>query len=285
MVDRFGPFPLEYRVFDACGIPVYVHAFLIAYFAWQLTEQEAAVKSSGASGLPDYSKASLIALMCLLGFLVLFLTVLVHELGHCAGAKLVGGKVERILLWPLGGLAFCSSGGGPKGDLLVALAGPITHAPQYVAWMALYKVVVRSPESFGSWAPTMEGLCAQAMSLQIILVVFNLLVPIYPLDCSKVIISLCRICGASARTAALFMCFLSLLVIMVLFASMFRVLSLPYLSFGWSPMNMMIVLWMGLQSYQLYSHVSAQTERQHPLLAQMSEGDYEPVPTRDPHDR
>ena len=29
----------------------------------------------------------------------------------------------RLRLWPLGGLAFCSSGGGAKGDLLVALAG------------------------------------------------------------------------------------------------------------------------------------------------------------------
>ena len=30
---------------------------------------------------------------------------------------------DVLRLWPLGGLAFCSSGGGAKGDLLVALAG------------------------------------------------------------------------------------------------------------------------------------------------------------------
>lgn len=33
---------------------------------------------------------------------------------------------DALRLWPLGGLAFCSSGGGAKGDLLVALAGKVT---------------------------------------------------------------------------------------------------------------------------------------------------------------
>ena len=35
----------------------------------------------------------------------------------------ISTREVRLRLWPLGGLAFCSSGGGAKGDLLVALAG------------------------------------------------------------------------------------------------------------------------------------------------------------------
>src|SRR4051812_45497376 len=36
---------------------------------------------------------------------LLFLAVLLHEFGHCAGARLVDGDAHQILLWPLGGLA------------------------------------------------------------------------------------------------------------------------------------------------------------------------------------
>jgi Zn-dependent protease len=50
----------------------------------------------------------------LLGPILLF-TVLIHELGHSLAARQVGGKVEGILLWPLGGLAFIGHDKGPKG--------------------------------------------------------------------------------------------------------------------------------------------------------------------------
>ena len=37
---------------------------------------------------------------------MLFGTVLVHEFGHCFGARSVGGYAHDILMWPLGGLAY-----------------------------------------------------------------------------------------------------------------------------------------------------------------------------------
>ena len=36
---------------------------------------------------------------------LLFLAVLLHELGHCFGARSVEGDAQEILLWPLRGLA------------------------------------------------------------------------------------------------------------------------------------------------------------------------------------
>mmetsp|Transcript_58189 Transcript_58189/g.108953 ORF Transcript_58189/g.108953 Transcript_58189/m.108953 type:complete len:281 (+) Transcript_58189:42-884(+) len=267
--DRFGPFPLEFRLCDACGIPIYVHIFLIAFYVWRLSDEEAAAQRR--HGLPDYTKAAHIALTCTLSFVILFVTVLIHELGHCAGAKLVGGRVSRILLWPLGGLAFCSSGGGAKGDLLVALAGPFTHVPQYVAWFALYQLSVRSEKELGNWGPTARGICHSAMNLQILLAVFNLLVPVYPLDCSQVIIAFCRLCGASKRASAFFMVLLSLMCIGVLVASMVGVLHLPFMSMGLSGFNLLMVAWLGFQTYQLYSKISARTEGDHPLLRQFQD--------------
>jgi len=96
---------------------------------------------------------------------VLFVTVFLHELGHCFATRQVsdppsregpparsgtpchhqthwwprstvvsdaqvGGAVHGILLWPLGGLAFVGHAGSPARDLYVAVCGPLTHIPQ-----------------------------------------------------------------------------------------------------------------------------------------------------------
>src|SRR5438067_1929792 len=37
---------------------------------------------------------------------LLFVSVLLHELGHCFGARMVDGDAQDILMWPLGGLAY-----------------------------------------------------------------------------------------------------------------------------------------------------------------------------------
>jgi len=270
-IDRFAGFPLEYQICSPCGIPVYVHFFLIAFFVWELSNQEGAARRP--NGLPNYHQAGLIGLTCLVSFLVLFLTVLLHEFGHCAGAKLVGGRVDRILLWPLGGLAFCSSGGGAKGDLLVALAGPLTHAPQYLVWLGFFQLSLRCQQQLGDWAHLVQGVCRSAMQLQILLAVFNLLVPVYPLDCSQVIMALFRICGLSARNAAIFMVVLSLLAIGILVASMAGVVHLPFLVLGYSTFNFLLIGWLAFQTFQLYNHISKRTESNHPLLRQCQEDD------------
>jgi len=263
-----GASPWELKVFEACGIPVHVHICLILYFAWALSNAEAGVKAeAGMHGLPDYSKAASIALRCTLGFMILFFTILIHELGHCLGAKIVGGKTQRILLWPLGGLAFCGHGGGPKSDLLVALAGPLTHVPQWLAWRALSVATAGSLAiRLGTLGPVVTSLCAQAMSMQIMLAAFNLLVPCYPLDCSKIVISLCRLAGASANSAALFMCSLSVLCIFVLIASMAGKVHIPLIAIGFHPINVMLVCWMAYQTYQLCCQVSVNEVKSHPLF-------------------
>src|SRR5205823_12942939 len=38
---------------------------------------------------------------------ILFLSVLLHEFGHCFAARSVNGDANEVLLWPLGGLARC----------------------------------------------------------------------------------------------------------------------------------------------------------------------------------
>jgi hypothetical protein len=85
---------------------------------------------------------------------VLFGTVLIHEFGHSlACLKLVNGHVDQILLWPLGGLAYCGHGGSPIDDFKVAISGPLTHIPQTLVWLALLAISRPGDVSLNVYAP------------------------------------------------------------------------------------------------------------------------------------
>ena len=58
---------------------------------------------------------------------LLFFTVLLHEFGHCAVARLVGGDAREVLLWPLGGLTSVEVPQAPAAYFLTALGGPLVN--------------------------------------------------------------------------------------------------------------------------------------------------------------
>lgn len=60
--------------------------------------------------------------------ILLFLVVLLHELGHCFVARMVGGEARDILMWPLGGLAYVELPHAPPPHFLTALGGPLVNA-------------------------------------------------------------------------------------------------------------------------------------------------------------
>src|SRR5215831_18645662 len=55
---------------------------------------------------------------------VLFFSVLLHEFGHCFGARAVNGDAQEILMWPLGGLARCDVPHTPRANFITTIAGP-----------------------------------------------------------------------------------------------------------------------------------------------------------------
>ena len=63
--------------------------------------------------------------------------------GHCFATRKVGGEVHGILLWPLGGLAYIGHSGDAKDDLIVSIAGPLTHIPQALLWYGLSQAFTR----------------------------------------------------------------------------------------------------------------------------------------------
>jgi Zn-dependent protease len=60
-------------------------------------------------------------------YLGLFLIVLTHEFGHAMACRQVGGTANRIMLWPLGGVAYVDPPQRPGAMLWSIAAGPLVN--------------------------------------------------------------------------------------------------------------------------------------------------------------
>ncbi len=83
--------PGSLRLFRVGGIDLFLH------WSWFLA---AAFEISG--GTKSYSSRT----WNVLEYLALFLIVTLHEFGHALACRQVGGTANRIVLWPLGGVAY-----------------------------------------------------------------------------------------------------------------------------------------------------------------------------------
>jgi stage IV sporulation protein FB len=58
---------------------------------------------------------------------MVFVIILCHEFGHCFAARRVNGEADEILIWPLGGLAFCKPPMQPGAHFLTTAGGPFVN--------------------------------------------------------------------------------------------------------------------------------------------------------------
>lgn len=125
---------------------------------------------------------------------LLFTSVVLHELGHALVAKAFGVPVRDILLLPIGGVA--TLGGKPKTptqELLIALAGPAVNVVLVVllvaaglAWKGV-DGMLSLPQSLGTApAPSATTLLSLLISSNVVLALFNLL-PALPMDGGRVL--------------------------------------------------------------------------------------------------
>ncbi len=115
-------------------------------------------------------------------YLVVFATILFHEIGHCVFAARQGGGADAIVLWPLGGLAYCDAPHLPWNQFWVAAGGPIFQLlPTALAGGALL-ILGLAPGPFPS---STDSLLSTALSTYVwwnlAILTFNL-IPVYPLD-------------------------------------------------------------------------------------------------------
>ncbi len=160
------------RVGRLAGIPIGIQPLwlaIVAFITWSL----------GAVYYPDQAPgiaAPLAYALGLLSALLLFASILLHELGHAVVARRHGVEIEEIDLWLLGGVARMS--GSPKraGDeLRFALAGPgVTLAIVAVFGAIALALPASAPAA-------LEAIVVYQVIVNATILVFNLL-PAFPLD-------------------------------------------------------------------------------------------------------
>lgn len=85
---------------------------------------------------------------------LLFVSVLLHEFGHCFGARLVDGDAEEILIWPLGGLAFVEVPHTPRANFVATVAGPLVNVLLCaISAAGLIVLAYRPPLNPFTWVP------------------------------------------------------------------------------------------------------------------------------------
>jgi Zn-dependent protease len=132
-----------------------------------------------------------------LEYVALFLIVLMHEFGHALACRQVGGTANRIMLWPLGGVAYVDPPQRPGATLWSIAAGPLVN----VVLLPVLIAAVLMSRSLG-WAHAMPDayqLLRAVMWINLSLLVFNLL-PIYPLDGGQILRSLLWFVMGRARS-------------------------------------------------------------------------------------
>jgi Zn-dependent protease len=159
------------RLFD---INIRIHILFLIYIAWRLL--------GAGSGF----------LLAAIFMAVLFTIVLIHEFGHCFGARSVGGDARDILMWPLGGLAYAHAPMRPWPQFVTVAAGPLTNLIFCLISGSIILALTQEPAylfynpfqhaSLGVFVETgwLVYLCI-FYHFNFMLLSFNLL-PIYPLD-------------------------------------------------------------------------------------------------------
>lgn len=154
----------SWRLFTLFGINVYLH-WTWFIMLWYVTH---------AAGGHIWS---------ILRFVTVFAIVLMHEYGHALACRSVGGRAERIVLWPLGGVAFVDPPQRPGPVLWSIAAGPLVN-------------VALAPIIFGiamAAAPAEGTPLASYLNwvfyFNLVILIFNML-PIYPLDGGQILQSI-----------------------------------------------------------------------------------------------
>ena len=183
-------------------------------------------------------------------YLALFLIVTLHEFGHALACRQVGGTANKIVLWPLGGVAYVDPPQRPAATLWSIAAGPLvnvvllglSYALTIWAWHSGWRLAV--PHAYKLvWA-----LCFMNLGL----LIFNLL-PIYPLDGGQILRSLLWFVLGRARSLKV-VAVLGLLGAVGLIAAAFFLHSFWI---GLISLYMVMNCWTGLQHAQILSRLGS----------------------------
>ena len=154
------------RLFRFAGIEVFLH------FSWFLV---AAIYISG------YIRRYESPVWGVLEYISVFVIVLIHEFGHALACRQVGGIANRIVLWPLGGIAFVDPPRRPGAYLWSIAAGPLVNVI-LLPVLAFVSMMAQASLPGSDVAVFFRDL----NFINAVLLGFNLL-PIFPLDGGQIV--------------------------------------------------------------------------------------------------
>ena len=105
--------------------------------------------------------------------------MLLHEFGHALACRQVGGQADRIMLWPLGGVAFVQPPPRPGAHLWSIAAGPLVNVALVPVTIVAYVLANRA--GLRQVNPDFVHFLLSIGFINFGLLVFNML-PVYPLD-------------------------------------------------------------------------------------------------------
>ena len=188
--DGENPLTWAVTLYRAWGITVKIH---LIYMIWIIAK----LIASGARDQFGF-------VLTVMTMAALFGLVLIHEYGHCFACRRVGGEADQILMWPLGGLAYCSPPHSWRAHLATVVGGPMVNV---VLWPILGAAVWGLTGSIGDivFNPFTPGSVLGGLTLRsggasyalagvwllyylnVVLLAFNVLLPMYPMDGGRIL--------------------------------------------------------------------------------------------------
>jgi pentatricopeptide repeat protein len=130
-------------------------------------------------------------------YLALFGIVLLHEFGHALACRQVGGQANRIMLWPLGGVAFVQPPPRPGAVLWSIAAGPLVNV--ILLPVTVMAFVFASAAGLQNEYRDFVHFLLSIAAINLGLLIFNLM-PIYPLDGGQILQALLWFVIGQARS-------------------------------------------------------------------------------------
>jgi Zn-dependent protease/predicted transcriptional regulator len=182
----------SYKVATIGGIQIFIDwtwLLAFAFFTWSLGAYYDNTFHSWGHGTAYLIGA--------ISTILLFVTVLLHELGHSFTARSLGLPVNTITLFILGGVSnLTQEPQTPRVEFLVTIAGPLVS-------LALAGIFYLLHAAAGGGSSEVSAVLGYLASVNLILAIFNL-IPAFPLDGGRVFRSIVwGITGSMQRASRL----------------------------------------------------------------------------------
>lgn len=178
--QRYGADPWSLQIATVDGIPIRLHFTFVILLAM--------------AGLGYLGKDLTLPLV-----LIIFTSVVLHELGHSVVAKGYGIPVASITLYPIGGIAMITKRPKPLQEFFIAIAGPAVNVVLAIATV-LVLVYGLHEQSIIAPKDTTGALVSLAYRVNLALFLFNL-IPAFPMDGGRVLRSALAVAGMPVASA------------------------------------------------------------------------------------